>query len=233
MKTKLVLFAVAAAVALHGEPAEQHGSQTLPRFNGYMGSGSEQWFALTANNPDGSLLKQAWIKVGQEIAGFEIVSFDRKSEMLTLKNPAGNSVQLAMVDSKVRSAGEPPKLSRDDARQYAANEVATYLKKIRSEHPDRDVLVNPNLAAMPEGERQKFMQRQESFKQRTGGAQYLIPFRSADGRWGTALSVGEARNLPPPVLDSLSEDDRREFSAAYSIARAEEVARSVPPRVKP
>jgi hypothetical protein len=119
-------------------------------------------------------------------------------------------------------------VSRDAARKYALDLAAAYLKKVRDEHPNRKVTVNPDIALMPEDQRARFLARQ---KMVGAVGQLLIPFISADGRWGSALSTNEAGNLPPEIGAGLTDEDRREINLAWTLARAEEYARSIEPRL--
>ena len=156
------------------------------------------------------------------------MSFDAKTETLTLRKAGFASVNVSLPESKVRGAAVSPVMSRVEARKYALDLATSYLKSIREDQPDRSVTVNPDIALMPEDRRRQFLERQEKFR---ASGQFLTPFVLPDGRWGQVISSDEAKKLPPEIGGSLSADDRREINAAWALARTEALARGIPPRV--
>ncbi len=229
-KLSLVLLAVlTVASGLFGAPQlAPLELSDLPKFNGYIGVGADVRFALTPVRQDGSLANLAWVKIGEKFGNYEVVSFDAKNETLKLKKTGFESVEVRLVESKVREAAAPPAVSREAARKYALELVAAYVRMVRDENPGREVTVNPALARMPEVERARIVALRK--KVETSG-QLVTPFLLADGRWGTALSSDEAKKLPPEILGNLSADDRREINQAWALARAEEIARGIPPKL--
>jgi len=114
------------------------------------------------------------------------------------------------------------------ARARAKEMIATFTQTIRQEHPGQSITVNPDIALMPEKEREGFLRMQEKLR---ANGQYLTSFRLPDGRYGRAISGDELKNtLPAALRDSLTADDVREINSAWALARAEQIGLSVPPR---
>jgi hypothetical protein len=235
MKSKLTLIVMMALTTMPGLFGAANGGGLelwdVPKFNGYMGVGDDVRFALTPIAIDRlPAVNLSWVRIGQKAGAYEVISFDPKTEVLVLKKSGFENINVHLVESKVREATAAPVVAvgRDAARKYAFDLVAAYLKKVREEHPDRKVTVDPDVALMPEDQRARFLARQ---KMVGAVGQLLIPFISADGRWGAALSTNEAGNLPPEIGAGLTDEDRHEINRAWTLARAEEYARSIEPRV--
>ena len=223
------LFALASvAGAVNTQHAGFHLSE-VPRFDGYVGTATDMLFVLALIEPDGETANRLWRKIGQKIGRFQVTAFDAKKEELTLKRSDGLEMVIRLVDSKVLAGSHPVPLSREAARAYALDLISSFLSAARQEHPERTVIVNPELGQMPEERRSRFVKSQEKLQK---NGQFLTPFLLPDGRWGEAISGDEAKKLPPSVRDNLSEEDRREINLAWAVARAEALARGIPPREK-
>jgi hypothetical protein len=73
----------------------------LPKFIGYLTSGSDTLFALSLPPFDGGINSTGFIKIGQTFGEYRIVGFDRGRELLLLKSRAGDSFEIAVVEGKV------------------------------------------------------------------------------------------------------------------------------------
>jgi hypothetical protein len=231
MKSKLPLFLAGALMAMVPlvEVARGEGpaSQPVPRFEGYLAMGDDTRFQLALLGPDGKPASQSWLKIGQTFGGFEIASFDAKTEILKLKKPGGSEVEIGLIDGKTVESENSSIASREEARRYAMDRVALFLKSIREEQPERRVTVNPDVALMSDDQRKRFLERRERF---VSNGQFLTPFLLPDGRWGEAISGDEAMKLPLRARENLSDEDRREINLAWAMARAEAIARGIPPK---
>ncbi len=235
MKAKLFVLGViliCASVVRGGDAKAQPAFRMneLPRFDGYVGTAADMLFVLAILESDGSTGTRLWLRVGQKIGRFEIAAFDSKKEELTLKSPDAGEITIRLVDSKVLAGGNAPPLSRDTARAYALDLIGSFLSATRQEHPSRSVIVNPDLAQMPDEKRSRFIEKQSKLQK---NGQFLTLYLLPDGRWGEAISGDEAKKLPASVKEKLSEEDRREINRAWALARTEALARGIPPREVP
>ena len=78
----------------------------VPRFVGYLTSGSEQWFALSLPAVDASKERQELLTVGQKIGDFEICGFDPQKEMLSLRVSGGKYFEVAVADASTAESTE-------------------------------------------------------------------------------------------------------------------------------
>ncbi len=81
--------------------AESLSAQVV--FQGYMTTSEGSLFVLSVDKDRTS----GWLTVGQKFEGVSIISFDRKSELLTVES-AGKQQAIPLVDGKTRAAKDGP-----------------------------------------------------------------------------------------------------------------------------
>src|SRR3954471_10450623 len=66
-------------------------------FEGYFGSASNLFFRMRSTRADGTAV-DSWNRVGESVAGFQLVRFDGKTQALVVKDTTGKESELALPE---------------------------------------------------------------------------------------------------------------------------------------
>jgi len=112
---------------------EKSDSSAWPKWKGVMlfgpNNSKSMFFLSTANEG-----KFQWVKLGDTFAGFRILQVDEIKEKLELVGPDGQSIQLALEASKVKSAKRTA-LPREEAKRILLESARAPKIKIKNPQP--------------------------------------------------------------------------------------------------
>jgi hypothetical protein len=231
----MIGLGAAAATAAENEPGAIKKLQPVAvapvRFLGYLGERADPWFLLETRKPDGEVELQR-AKLGGSVRGYTLKRVDLAADNLFVENASGQEIILHLVDAaKIKESGSfalTPEMARKTAFELAEAQLAL----ARKEPAVPGMVVDVEIEAMTPTARAIFLKAQERLSAR-GTGQVLIAWTLPDGRGGQTLSSNDAAQLPAEVLQQLSAEDRARYNRIWAVARAEKMARSIPPKAAP
>jgi hypothetical protein len=216
VKTKAAILAVCVALIGFAAPAAD-----LPlTFEGYFGSASNLLFRMRSSRADGTAV-DTWSRVGESVAGFQLVRFDAQTQMLVVRDAAGKESALTLPDSwvrvEVRLSDEefkalrrytghprepnPPVLSRQMARAFWRRLNEEVMEKFGPLPPG--VTLSFDGSDLPEEGKARLAKAEKASAERGGR---LVVARNAD-RFGIAEMPLNSFQLPEPFTRNLTQDD--------------------------